>query len=470
MHSIEAETRNRVQKKMGKKKKKKKAGDEEKKKGFKNFVSFFSFLSFLSFFFSLSLVYPIARQFTFIPRFVFLRSRSPMRTTSLSHTHARAPTRNALPLTTKLPAKKIAAAAAVVDLEGKCRRRRRQRQRNSTTTSASALPPLLSDLPTPALAALGATAAAALVSAATRFALLSAVDLAVTTRLAASVAPSRRKSDDSDSSSTTTTPDRKRALLLPFPGKNNNGAREGSRDLFLLPDRVGECVAVAKGIDEAWWSRAGVQSGVVVSCRSRGPLEFLNSSSATAAAASGGLFDVVLSRGGLSAAAAAAAAASSSSSPSSSRDKALCDLLAGAARALRPGTGVLVLAERIPANDNSSVISGESSKASAGPVRALTGLGGGGAGNIDGITLAVLEKALEAAPGFSKIALDVVCASTDPHAVAVAFRDEETSGQLAFKASSSSTGGGRGREEEDALSEALGRSKKTKKSSKKGFK
>ena len=107
-------------------------------------------------------------------------------------------------------------------------------------SSPSALPAFLADLPPPALAAAAATAAAAAASAATRFALLSAVDYAVATRLAAAVAPVRDPSAPSS--------DRKRALLLPSAGRDGrgDGSRQGSRDLFLLPDRVGECVAGKK--------------------------------------------------------------------------------------------------------------------------------------------------------------------------------------------------------------------------------
>ena len=109
-----------------------------------------------------------------------------------------------------------------------------------STFSLSALPAFLADLPPPALAAAAATAAAAAASAATRFALLSAVDFAVATRLSAAVAPLRDPKDPSS--------DRKRALLLPSAGRDGrgDGSRQGSRDLFLLPDRVGECVAGEK--------------------------------------------------------------------------------------------------------------------------------------------------------------------------------------------------------------------------------
>lgn len=119
----------------------------------------------------------------------------------------------------------------------------RRRRSASASSSLSALPAFLADLPPPALAAAAATAAAAAASAATRFALLSAVDYAVATRLAAAVAPVRDPSAPPSS-------DRKRALLLPSSGRGDgskgDGSRQGSRDLFLLPDRVGECVAGEK--------------------------------------------------------------------------------------------------------------------------------------------------------------------------------------------------------------------------------
>ena len=310
------------------------------------------------------------------------------------------------------------------------------------------------------------------------------MDFAVATRLSAAVAQRRDPSAPAES-------DRKRALLLPSAGKDasrGDGSRQGSRDLFLLPDRVGECVAgekisepslfslevlskvflrtiltlslsqippallcspppkkktVAQGIDEGWWGRAGVQSGVAVSCRSRDPgdLNFLNRGGSASTSSSSSMFDLVLSRGGLAAAS------------SSSNSGGLSDLLAGAARILKPGSGVLVAAERL----------GGSPPPSALFVRGLTGLGGASAS----LSLAELEKALEAAPGFSKIALDVVCSGTDPHAIVVAFRDETS----AFGVGGRSVALSAGTEEEDALAAAL----KTKRGgkgggSKKGFK
>ncbi len=230
--------------------------------------------------------------------------------------------------------------------------------------------------------------------------------------------------------------ERKEKELTPFPQKKPPS----------IPPQ-----SVAPGIDEGWWSRAGVQSGVAVSCRSREPgdLNFLNRGGGGSASTSGSnssgssLFDLVLSRGGL-------AAASSASSSSSSSTPNLSDLLAGAARVLKPGSGILVAAERI-----------ENSGAS-GVVRGLTGLGGASAS----IALADLEKALEAAPGFSKIALDVLCSGTDPHAVLVAFRDETSVFGVGRSAALSA-----GTEEEDALTAALKSSSASKKGkSKKGFK
>ena len=127
----------------------------------------------------------------------------------------------------------------IVD-EGNRRRHCRRLSLSSSpppSSSLSALPTFLADLPPQALAAGAATAVAAAASAATRFALLSAVDYAVATRLSAAVAPVRDPSSPGN--------DRKRALLLPSAGKENkgDGSRQGSRDLFLLPDRVGDCVA-----------------------------------------------------------------------------------------------------------------------------------------------------------------------------------------------------------------------------------
>ena len=121
--------------------------------------------------------------------------------------------------------------------------RRRPSPSTTSSTTSAALPPFLADLPSPALAAAAATAAAVAASAATRFALLSAVDFAVATRLSTAVVPLRDPSSPSS--------DRKRALLLPSSGGGNgdgkgDGSRAGSRDLFLLPDRVGECVAGEK--------------------------------------------------------------------------------------------------------------------------------------------------------------------------------------------------------------------------------
>lgn len=201
--------------------------------------------------------------------------------------------------------------------------------------------------------------------------------------------------------------------------------------------------AVAQGIDEGWWGRAGVQSGVNVSCRSRDPgdLNFLSSQGRP-------LFDLVLSRGGLT------ASSSSSSSSSSGGRGSLSDLLAGAARVLKPGSGVLVAAERV------------CDSGASGLVRGLTGLGGASASSL---ALADLERALETAPGFSKIALDVVCAGTDPHAVVVAFRDESS----VFGVGVGKRAASAGTEEEDALVAALSSSSKAKRTrggSKKGFK
>ena len=168
------------------------------------------------------------------------------------------------------------------------------------------------------------------------------------------------------------------------------------------------------------------------------------------------MFDLVLSRGGLAAAAAS--------------DSGLSDLLTGAAKVLKPGSGILIAAERLQgggAGGGGGAVAGEgagagASGASAGLVRGLTGLGGASAS----LALADLERALEAAPGFSRVALDVVCSGTDPHAVVVAFRDETSVFGLG--------GGGRsaalsaGTVEEDALAAALKTTKKGK--SKKGFK
>ena len=132
----------------------------------------------------------------------------------------------------------------------------------------------------------------------------------------------------------------------------------------------------------------------------------------------------------------------------------LPDLLAGAARALKPGSGILVAAERIRGSGASGL------------VRGLTGLGGASAS----LALADLEGALEAAPGFSMIALDVVCAGTDPHAVVVAFRDETSVFGVVGQRRSAAAG----TEEEDALAAALNSGSKAKRtkggSSKKGFK
>lgn len=152
------------------------------------------------------------------------------------------------------------------------------------------------------------------------------------------------------------------------------------------------------------------------------------------------MFDLVLSRGGL------AAAASQSSSSSSG----LSDILAGAARVLKPGSGIFVAAERIRGGEGGeSGPSGSSSgSGTSGLVRGLTGLGGASAVPL---SLAELERALEAAPGFSKIALDVVCSGTDPHAVVVAFRDETSGFGLGGRSAALSAG----TEEEDALAAAL---------------
>ena len=203
-----------------------------------------------------------------------------------------------------------------------------------------------------------------------------------------------------------------------------------------------------------------------MSCRSREPgdLKFLNrggsaSTSSSSSSSSSSMFDLVLSRGGLAAAAAS--------------DSGLSDLLTGAAKVLKPGSGILVAAERLQgggaggAGGGGGAVAGEgagagASGASAGLVRGLTGLGGASAS----LALADLERALEAAPGFSRVALDVVCSGTDPHAVVVAFRDETSVFGLG--------GGGRsaalsaGTVEEDALAAALKTTKKGK--SKKGFK
>ena len=166
------------------------------------------------------------------------------------------------------------------------------------------------------------------------------------------------------------------------------------------------------------------------------------------------MFDLVLSRGGL---AAAASSSSSSSSPSSS-ERDLSDLLAGAARVLKPGSGILVAAERLRGGGESE------GPGSSGLVRGLTGLGGASAA----LSLAELEKALEAAPGFSKIALDVVCSGTDPHAVVVAFRDETSGFRLGGRSAALSAG----TEEEDALAAALKTGKRggSRGGGKKGFK
>ena len=202
-----------------------------------------------------------------------------------------------------------------------------------------------------------------------------------------------------------------------------------------------------------------------MSCRSREPgdLKFLNrggsaSTSSSSSSSSSSMFDLVLSRGGLAAAAAS--------------DSGLSDLLTGAAKVLKPGSGILVAAERLQGGGaggagGGGAVAGEgagegASGASAGLVRGLTGLGGASAS----LALADLERALEAAPGFSRVALDVVCSGTDPHAVVVAFRDETSVFGLG--------GGGRsaalsaGTVEEDALAAALKTTKKGK--SKKGFK
>ena len=191
-----------------------------------------------------------------------------------------------------------------------------------------------------------------------------------------------------------------------------------------------------------------------MSCRSRDPgdLAFLNRGGGSASTSSS-MFDLVLSRGGL------AAAASSSSSLSNERG--LSDLLTGAARVLKPGSGVLVAAERLQGGGG-----GESSGPStSGLVRGLTGLGGASAAPL---SLADLERALEAAPGFSKIALDVVCSGTDPHAVVVAFRDGSSSG-FGLGGGGRSAALSAGTEEEDALAAALSK-RSSKKGGKKGFK
>lgn len=197
-----------------------------------------------------------------------------------------------------------------------------------------------------------------------------------------------------------------------------------------------------------------------MSCRSREPGDLAFLSRGGSASTFSSMFDLVLSRGGL----AAAAAASSSSS-----ENGLSDLLAGAARVLKPGSGIFVAAERIRGGDGGEPgPSGSSSGGSgttSGLVRGLTGLGGASAAPL---SLAELEAALEAAPGFSKIALDVVCQGTDPHAVVVAFRDETSGFGLGGRSAALSAG----TEEEDALAAALksGGKKRGGGSGRKGFK
>ena len=154
-----------------------------------------------------------------------------------------------------------------------------------------------------------------------------------------------------------------------------------SRDLFLLPNAIATCtVAASDGapVDAAYWGRAGVQAGVRVSTTTTRALALAPPSTP---------FSVAVARAAIATAPDRQA------------------LLTSVARVLAPGA-VLIAVERLSRG--------------GGPVASLPWRA-----SRPNLPRSALESALDAAPGWARIALDVV---GDGVAVVVAQRDESVIG------------------------------------------